>query len=290
MIKAEGITFKYKKKTVFKDFSLSVEKGRIYGLLGKNGAGKSTLLYLMTGLLHPQKGRLFYNDENVSKRLPSVLSDIFIVTEEFILPHIPLKRYIKINSSFYPKFSKEQLQQNLKHFDLNEDLNVNLGALSMGQKKKVYMSFALATNTSLLIMDEPTNGLDIPGKSQFKKFIASNMTDERTIIISTHQVQDVDKLIEHVIILDNNTILLDASAIDICRNLFFASGINDVNHEKAIYISPSLQGYNALLHNEGEEETILNLEILFNAVLENPDKIKDLFGSIENKTLKTNIL
>lgn len=279
MIKVEEITFRYKKKTVFKDFSLSVEKGKVYGLLGKNGAGKSTLLYLMTGLLQPRKGSVSYNDENVSKRLPSVLKDIFIVTEEFMLPHIPLKRYIAINSSFYPKFSQEQLQQNLKHFDLDEDLNINLGALSMGQKKKVFMSFALATNTSLLIMDEPTNGLDIPGKSQFKKFIASNMTNERTIIISTHQVQDVEKLIEHVIILDNNTILLDAAASDICRNLYFTNGTNDVNLEKAIYASPSLQGYNALLHNEGEEETILNLEILFNAVLESPDKIKALFNN-----------
>lgn len=280
MIKVEEITFRYKKKTIFKDFSLSVEKGKVYGLLGKNGAGKSTLLYLMTGLLQPRQGYVSYNNENVSKRLPSVLKDIFIVTEEFMLPHIPLKRYIAINSGFYPKFNEEQLQQNLKHFDLDEDLDINLGALSMGQKKKVFMSFALATNTSLLIMDEPTNGLDIPGKSQFKKFIASNMTDERTIIISTHQVQDVEKLIEYVIILDNNTVLLNAAATDICRNLYFVNDTNEMNHEKAIYASPSLHGYNALLYNEEKEETILNLEILFNAVLENPDKIKALFDSI----------
>jgi ABC-2 type transport system ATP-binding protein len=219
MLEAKEISFKYKKKTVFENFSLSVEKGKVYGLLGKNGAGKSTLLYLMTGLLCPQKGNVFYNHENVSKRLPSVLSDIFIVTEEFMLPHISLKKYVSINSSFYPKFSEEQLTQNLIYFDLDEDLNINLGALSMGQKKKVFMSFALATNTSLLIMDEPTNGLDIPGKSQFKKFIVSNMTDDRTVIISTHQVQDVEKLIEHVLIIDDNAILLNASTDDICRNL-----------------------------------------------------------------------
>ena len=271
MIEAKEITFKYKRKTVFKDLSLSFDKGKVYGLLGKNGAGKSTLLYLMTGLLQPQKGKIFYNDENVSKRLPSVLSEIFIVPEEFMLPNVPLKKYISINKPFYPKFDNEQLRKNLSHFELDNDLNINLGSLSLGQKKKVFMSFALAANTSLLIMDEPTNGLDIPGKSQFKKFIASTMDDERTVIISTHQVQDIEKLIEHVIIIENSTILLDASAVDICRNLFFVNGASEINHEKALYVSQSFQGYNALLPNDGKEETMLNLEILFNAVLENPD-------------------
>lgn len=274
MIKATDITFRYKKKTVFKDLSLSFGKGKVYGLLGKNGAGKSTLLYLMTGLLHPQKGKIHYNGQNVSKRLPSVLSDMFIVPEEFILPNIPLKKYMSINQPFYPKFDEEQLRKNLSWFELDDNLNINLGSLSMGQKKKVFMSFALATNTSLLIMDEPTNGLDIPGKSQFKKFIASSMTDDRTVIISTHQVQDIEKLIEHVVILENNSILLDASATEICRNLYFINGASNINYEKVLYVSPSFQGYNALMPNEGEEETILNLETLFNAVLENPDKIK----------------
>lgn len=278
MIEAKEITFRYKKKTVFNDLSLSFGNGKVYGLLGKNGAGKSTLLYLMTGLLHPQKGSILYNNENVSKRLPSVLSDIYIVPEEFMLPHIPLKQYMSINSPFYPKFSEEQLRKNLSLFEMDNNLNINLGQLSMGQKKKVFMSFALATNTSLLIMDEPTNGLDIPGKSQFKKFIASNMTDERTVIISTHQVQDIEKLIEHVVILENNKVLLDASATDICRNLYFVNGASHIDPEKALYVTPSFQGYNALLPNSGEEESILNLEILFNGVLENPEKIKTLFN------------
>ncbi|MDL2304631.1 ATP-binding cassette domain-containing protein [Bacteroides sp. OttesenSCG-928-D19] len=278
MINAKEITFRYKKKTVFNDLSLSFERGKVYGLLGKNGAGKSTLLYLMTGLLQPQKGHIYYNNENVSKRLPSVLSDMFIVPEEFLLPNIPLKKYMSINKPFYPKFDEEQLRKNLSLFELDNNLNINLGSLSMGQKKKVFMSFALATNTSILIMDEPTNGLDIPGKSQFKKFIASNMSDERTVIISTHQVQDIEKLIEHIVILDNNALLLDASATDICRNLYFVNGASEIDHENAIYTTTSFQGYNALLPNKGEEESVLNLETLFNAVLENPEIIKTLFN------------
>ena len=277
MITVENLTFKYKRKAVFTDFNLTVEKGKVFGLLGKNGAGKSTLLYLMTGLLLPQKGGITYNDVNVSKRLPTMLCDIFIVPEEFDLPNISLKSYIKINSPFYPKFSKEQLTENLAHFELDAKETIHLGALSLGQKKKVYMSFALAANTSLLIMDEPTNGLDIPGKSQFKKFIASNMTDERTILISTHQVQDVEKLIEQVVILNDNQVLLNASTADICQKLYFANGVNQVDLAQALYVAPTIQGYNALQLNPNNEESVLNLETLFNGVLSNSEKIKEIF-------------
>lgn len=280
MIQLENLTFKYKKKEVFRDFYLNIKQGKVYGLLGKNGAGKSTLLYLMIGLLHPQKGKITYNGQDVSKRLPSVLNDVFIVPEEFYLPNVSLKKYVKVNAPFYPNFSEKQLNDNLSHFEL--DANISLGALSMGQKKKVFMSFALATNTSLLIMDEPTNGLDIPGKSQFKKFIVSNMTDERTVIISTHQVLDVEKLIEHVIVLDDNKVLLDASSVDICRKLYFANNATDIDSGKALYISPSLQGYNVLQINEKGEESILNLETLFNGVLSKPDEIGNLFNPIKN--------
>ena len=279
MIKVKEITFRYKRKTVFKDFSCSFENGKVYGLLGKNGAGKSTLLYLMTGLLQPYRGQILYNDKNVSRRPPSALNDMFLVPEEFALPHIPLKRYLSINKPFYSRFSEEQLRTNLSIFELDDNLKVNLGALSLGQQKKVFMSFALATNTSLLIMDEPTNGLDIPGKSRFKKFIASNMTDERTIIISTHQVQDIEKLIEHVVILDDSVLLLDASAEEIGRRLYFANGASQPTFgETPLYASQTYQGFNVLLPNRNGDESILNLETLFNAVLENPAKMKALFN------------
>ena len=86
----------------------------------------------------------------------------------------------------------------------------------MGQKKKVFMSFALATGTRFLLMDEPTNGLDIPSKSQFRKVIANNMTEDRTLIISTHQVHDVESLLDHIIIMNQSQLLLDASISNIC--------------------------------------------------------------------------
>ena len=155
MLQVENISFSYRKgrKEVLSDFSLSLEAGRVYGLLGKNGAGKSTLLYLMSGLLAPKRGRVMYHDTDMRRRLPVTLQDMFLVPEEFELPPISLVSYIELNSKFYPRFSKEDMVKYLHFFEM--DMDADLGALSMGQKKKIFMSFALATNTSLLLMSLP---------------------------------------------------------------------------------------------------------------------------------------
>lgn len=279
MITVENLSFLYRKskRAVLHDFSLSLEKGRVYGLLGKNGAGKSTLLYLMSGLLTPKSGKVVYHDVDVRRRLPITLQDMFLVPEEFDLPPVSLISYIELNSPFYPRFSKEDMVKYLHYFEM--DINIDLGALSMGQKKKVFMSFALATNTSLLLMDEPTNGLDIPGKSQFWKFIASGMTDDKTILISTHQVRDIDKVLDHVLIMDNSRVLLNESTMSICDKLFFTESENRELLQSSLFSTPSIQGNFLLLPNESGEDSEINLELLFNATLAVPERISALFHS-----------
>ena len=259
------------------DFTFSLEKGRVYGLLGKNGVGKSTLLYLMCGLLTPKHGRVMYHGTDMRKRLPEALRDVFLVPEEFDLPAVSLAQFVELNSPFYPNFSKEDMMTYLQLFEM--DWNIHLGGLSMGQKKKVFMSFALATHTSLLLMDEPTNGLDIMAKSQFRKFIASGMSDERTIVISTHQVRDIDNVLDHVVIMNNSCVLLDESIVRVTERLAFVESDSPVLAEEALYKLPSVQGNSLLLPNREGVETKLNLELLFGAVLANPEKIKDLFYS-----------
>ena len=278
MLKINDLSFSYNGKSckVFSDFSLNFEKGAVYGLLGKNGTGKSTLLYLITGLLHPQQGSVLFKGEEVRRRLPSTLSDVFIVPEEFEFPSMSMKQYVKLNAPFYPNFSNEQLKKNLALFDFDE--NIRLGDLSMGQKKKAYMCFALAANTSLLVMDEPTNGLDIPSKSEFRRLIASNMTDEKTIIISTHQVRDIDSLLDHIVIIDQSRVLLNASNADICRRLLFAELPMSEPTDGALYVQPSVAGNSAILLNEYDEESRLNLELLFNGVLAERDKFAQVFN------------
>ena len=279
MITVENLSFLYRKskRAVLHDFSLSLEKGRVYGLLGKNGAGKSTLLYLMSGLLTPKSGKVVYHDVDVRRRLPITLQDMFLVPEEFDLPPVSLISYIELNSPFYPRFSKEDMVKYLHYFEM--DINIDLGALSMGQKKKVFMSFALATNTSLLLMDEPTNGPDIPGKSQFRKFIASGMTDDKTILISTHQVRDIDKVLDHVLIMDNSRVLLNESTMSICDKLFFTESENRELLQSSLFSTPSIQGNFLLLPNESGEDSEINLELLFNATLAVPERISALFHS-----------
>ena len=220
MLKIENITYGYNAMhNVLENFSLSYEEPGIYGLLGKNGTGKSTLLYLIMGLLRPKQGEITLNGANTQERLPESLQEMFIVPEEYNLPSIPLPDYLKVLRPFYPNFDEQLMVKLLQEFDmlnvngatLNENgiPQINLGALSMGQKKKVYMCIALATRTKLLLMDEPTNGLDIPSKSQFRKVVAQGMRDDQIVVISTHQVRDVETLLDHVTIIEQNAVLLN---------------------------------------------------------------------------------
>ena len=278
MIEVENLSFSYgrRKSMVLEDFSMKLDKGAVYGLLGKNGTGKSTLLYLMAGLLRPQTGNVLYKGVDVKKRYPDTLQDMFLVPEEFSLPNVSLKQYVKLNAPFYPNFSDELLNACLRDFDMNED--IHMGELSMGQKKKAFMCFALATNTSLLMMDEPTNGLDIPSKSQFRKVIASGMSDDKAVIISTHQVRDIDSLLDHVLIMDGSKLLLNESVSTICEKLYFAEqGMNEPT-EGALYVQPSVQGNSVILPNEYGEDSKMNLEVLFNAMLAERERMQQMFN------------
>ena len=267
MISIQNITYNYpgSKHLVFKDFSLNLAPGRIYGLLGKNGTGKSTLLYLVCGLLRQRKGTVTLNGEPCALRKPDMLQDIYLVPEEYDLPNVSLKDYVRSNSVFYPHFSEATLNSCLADFELPTD--IHLKSLSMGQKKKVFMSFALATNTRYLLMDEPTNGLDIPSKAQFRRVVANTMTEERCVIISTHQVHDVEALLDHVLMINQSEILLNASTAEICEKYKFEYRLPQDMDETVLYAEPSLQG-NAVIakREEGDAETPINLELLFNYI------------------------
>ena len=274
MIEVNNISFRYPgtKHNVFSNFSMSLEANNIYGLLGKNGTGKSTLLYLISGLLRPANGEVKVDGRLATDRLPEMLKDMFIVPEEFNLPAVTLDTYVKINKPFYPNFSQEVLESCLKDFELPQTLKLN--ELSMGQKKKVYMSFALAAGTKYLFMDEPTNGLDIPSKTQFRRVIANNMSDERTLIISTHQVHDVETLLDHILILSESEMLLNSSVSNICEHFSVEYRQPQEMDDTVIYAEPTLQG-NAVIAKRGEndDETQMNLELLFNAVATGKIKI-----------------
>ena len=277
MIAFKDVCFSYRRNVpVLSNLSLQIEPGTVCGLLGRNGVGKSTMLYLTAGLLRPRSGQVLCNGYIPSDRQVNFLNDIFIVPEEFDLPPITLDEFVRINSVFYPKFDLDLMHSILEIFALPG--NINLGALSLGQKKKAFLSFALACNTSILLLDEPTNGLDITAKRMFRAAITAAMTDDKTIIISTHQVYDVENILDHVVIADNNRILLNRPMIDIQTKLRFGYTQDPELAKRALFSIPMPGGFNVVeFLDDPDRETEVNLETLFELTNSNPDLINQLF-------------
>ena len=278
MLKIENLTFGYNhRRQVIRNFNMEVAPGTICGLLGKNGSGKSTLLYLICGLLRPQGGSVDFNGFTPIQRKVGFLEDVFIVPEEFSLPSVKLADFVKVNAPFYPRFSQREMNDYLLTFDL--DPETHLGQCSMGQKKKAFISFALACNTSLLILDEPTNGLDISAKRAFRKAVTMNMNDDKSIIISTHQVYDIERILDHVMIIDNQGVLLNESMYDISKRLRFGVTSDRDRIARALMAFDAPGGASIVeLADDPDGETDVNLEMLFEFVEQNRDKVKEIFN------------
>ena len=272
MLSFSNVSFTYGRrgKEVLSGLSLDFEENGIYGILGKNGTGKSTMLYLAAGLLRPKGGNVTAEGVPTQSRRPETLRELFLVPEEFDLPEVSLRTYVQLNAPFYPTFREDILARCLKSFELGDDLNI--GRLSMGQKKKVYISFALAAGTKYLLMDEPTNGLDIPSKKVFREVIAREMTEERVMIISTHQVRDVEQLIDHVVIVNEGTVMLNASTAEIESRLRFEQRAVGSDLSDAIFVQQTMRGIELICPNSGNDETPIDLELLFNALQTVPEE------------------
>ena len=284
MINIKNLHFGYKKIKVFNGLSLSLQAGHIYGLLGKNGTGKSTLLRCMSGLLFPSEGTVDVMGFVPGKRQPAFLQNVFMVAEEFYLPDVSVEKFVRLNATFYPNFSAEQFQSYLKEFDIPQENT--LQKMSYGQKKKVLISFGLACNTPLLLMDEPTNGLDIMSKSKFRKVIAGAVNDEKCIVISTHQVKDLESLIDRITIIDEGHILFDQTVDTINRKIQFKISFDSEEVRDALYAEPSLQGNAVVCANTEGEDTKLDLELLYKAVVTNGDAVRNAFNKQTAEQLK----
>ena len=236
MVKINDLKFSFSKKQqpLFQELNCELPSGSIVGLLGKNGAGKTTLLKIMIGLLRPSEGSVHIMGHLPWERQPSLLRDIYFLPEEFHHPDVSIGRYVKANSGFYPRFDGELLKKLITDFELPE--NKRLNQLSYGQKKKFLISFALSTKCRLLVLDEPTNGLDIPSKSIFRKVMAGSLDDDQLVIISTHQVRDVENLIDRVLMLEKGRFIMQKNIYEISAKLHFATttspdGDNILYHE-----------------------------------------------------------
>ncbi len=207
--------------------------------------------------------------------MPSFLRTIYFIPEEVYVPSLSINRYRDLFSAFYPNFDNEKFSQYLDQLEVKHEGKLN--TLSFGQQKKFIIAFALACNTKVLLLDEPTNGLDIPSKTQFRKLIASVMHDDRTLFISTHQIRDLENLIDKIIIVDKGELLLNASVADVTDKLCFKTVKELPENIRILYSEESLKGISIVHENTGGESTRVNLEQLFNAVTEKPEIVKEIF-------------
>ncbi|MFA7492357.1 MAG: ABC transporter ATP-binding protein [Proteiniphilum sp.] len=272
MIKIDNVHFSYgRHKEALSGISLELGTGHVHGILGCNGVGKSTLMKIMSGVLIPSKGSITIGSDNPSRRLPSFFREIIMIPEEFDLPHLTFEDYVKYNVAFYPSFSAELLETHT--IELAVKREAYLDGISMGERKRAYIAFALACQPRYLFMDEPTNGLDIPSKSVFKKLLASFITPENTVVISTHQVVDMENIVDSVVIMDESGILLNESIERIGQRLRFGIIHTD---ETPIWSQDSLLGKRGVIENRNEQDSIVDIEILFNAVLNNRERIMEI--------------
>ncbi|MDF2454084.1 MAG: transporter ATP-binding protein [Cytophagaceae bacterium] len=277
MVEIQDLTYAYKKKAVFNGLTITFEAGNIYGLLGKNGTGKSTLFKNICGLLKPGKGEVKVAGQASKLRDPDMLSKIFMLPEDFFVPPVKIKDFTATLAPFYPNFSYTDFDQYILEFDI--PTQSRLDQMSMGQKKKALIAFSLATNTELLLMDEPTNGLDIVSKSQFKKVMSGAIAANKCIIISTHQVKDIENLVDRISVIDNGSILFNASIAEVGKKLIFQHTLQASPKEKVVYAEETLTGISEVLYNTSGEESKVDLEALYKSIMINPSVINNLFNA-----------
>lgn len=273
MIKVNNLAFSYGKDQVLKNINLTLEDGKIYGLLGENGVGKTTLLTLLCGLKKAQVGSIDTDDANPYDREPSLLEQMFYLPDDVAPIYDEAYSWARSRGKFWSNFSLDKFVEIMNDFE--NDVNQKLSAMSTGQLKKTYISFALACSTKYLFLDEPTNGLDIPSKSQFRSSILKYTSEDSTIVISTHQVRDLENVIDPIIILDRQDVLLNASLEEISRKLFFDYGTE--LHQESLYSEQLPGGFIQVYPNVRNQDSKVNIEALFNAVHKNKELIKGMF-------------
>lgn len=275
MIEIKDLAFSYGKTPVLKSITTTLEEGRIYGLLGENGVGKTTLLTLLCGLKKVGAGSISTDGENPFDRTPALLQKQFYLPDEVLPVAMKAECFAKERGAFWPDYDHSKFLEIMKEFE--NDPSKKMNQMSAGQLKKTYISLALACGCKYIFMDEPTNGLDIPSKTQFRSAIMKYTSDDSTIVISTHQVRDLENIIDPIIILDRQDVLLNASVEEITGRLYFDYGTQ--LHPESLYSEQLPGGFIQVYPNTTGEDSKINVEALFNAVHKNKELVKGMFSN-----------
>lgn len=280
IITFEDVAFSYTSSPLYNQLSWELPMGSICGLLGRNGEGKSTLFKLISGILLPQKGKIQVLGKEPRKRSVPFLQEVFMVPEEMKFPALSIRQYFRIIGQFYPTYSESLAYSLLDDFGL--DKKMNLHKVSYGQKKKALIALSIALQVRVLLMDEPTNGLDIPAKSLFRRILARHISPEQTVLISTHQVRDLEQIIDRIVMLDQNKIVCNEEVSALADLLTFDI-VSSSNRQHCIYQEPSLIGNVGVFPqtDEFDRETDFSMELFFNAMIEKPHEMKQLLSTIQ---------
>lgn len=275
MIEIKDLAFSYGKTPVLKSITTTLEEGRIYGLLGENGVGKTTLLTLLCGLKKVCSGSISTDGESPFDRTPTLLQNQFYLPDEVLPVAMKAECFAKERGAFWPNYDHSKFLEIMKEFE--NDPSKKMNQMSAGQLKKTYISLALACGCKYIFMDEPTNGLDIPSKTQFRSAIMKYTSENSTIVISTHQVRDLENIIDPIIILDRQDVLLNATVEGITGRLYFDYGTQ--LHPESLYSEQLPGGFIQVYPNTTGEDSKINVEALFNAVHKNKELIKGMFSN-----------
>ncbi len=276
LISVKDLSFGYKRNTLFSNLNLALTGGGIYGLLGSNGSGKTSLLNLISGLLFAHQGEILTLEEHPENRSARLLSQIFYLPEQVILPSLSSQRYLDLYAPFYPHFDKERFDEYIDAFGIGTPKELH--TLSHGQQKKFILAFGLAADCPINLLDEPTNGLDIPSKSIFRKLVAGVVDEKKCFVISTHQVRDIEHLIDTVIVLDDGMIVFDHPLEEIANKLSMQQGGMNLNESSIYSLDDGLGGYSIVHKNLSEKPSTVDLELLFNAISADSERIQAVFS------------
>lgn len=272
MIKINNLAFSYGKNSVLENITTNLEPGRIYGLLGENGVGKTTLLTLLAGLKKPTCGNIDIDGFNPFDRKPLFLEKVQYLPDDVTSSRDKAIDFARSRGKFWPDFSEQKFLDVMAEFETDPLQKMN--AMSAGQLKKTHISLALACNARYILLDEPTNALDIPSKAQFRKAVTKYTSEDSVIVISTHQVRDLENIIDPIIILDRQDVLLNASLEEITSKLYFDYGTSVLPDN--LYSEQLPGGFVQVLVNTDGRDSKVNIEALFNAVHKNKEFIKKI--------------
>jgi ABC-2 type transport system ATP-binding protein len=280
MIRIDSLVFGYGREPVIDGLALSLEKGKAYGLLGLNGAGKTSLLKLIAGALRPRGGSIERFGRDPARREAESLADAAFVPEDPWLPAMTPKGYLSRYAAFRPAFDDALFERLRRELAVADDKVVS--KLSYGQRKKFALAAALASGARTILLDEPTNGLDIPSKMQFRKVLAEAISDDKVIVVSTHQVRDLESLIDPIVIIDGGALVCELGAETIGSALATVRAAT-LDGLEVVYAERDALGWNALVAKRGKAALAApaDIELLFNAALASPDRLEAAAGGAE---------